>query len=198
MLRFFAAAALVVLIPSVHAQEVVLKLHHPLPTSSTAHKKVLQPWCDKIAAESKGRLKCQIFPSMQLGGTAPQLYDQVKDGVVDLIWTIPNYSAGRFPLIEVFELPFMAQDAEGASKAVWTYVEQHDAAEFKDVKPLAFHLHGGGEFHMIKKPIVQACRPARAQGARADASDQQVHRRTGRDAGRHAGAAGGRSVCPRA
>jgi TRAP-type C4-dicarboxylate transport system substrate-binding protein len=155
MFRLIAATAMVVLVSSVHAQEVVLKLHHPLPTSSTAHKKVLQPWCDKIAAESKGRLKCQIFPSMQLGGTAPQLYDQVKDGVVDLIWTIPNYSAGRFPLIEVFELPFMAQDAEGASKAVWSYVEQHDTAEFKDVKPLAFHLHGGGEFHMIKKPIVK-------------------------------------------
>jgi TRAP-type C4-dicarboxylate transport system substrate-binding protein len=155
MFRLFTAAALVALIPSVYAQEVVLKLHHPLPTSSTAQKKVLQPWCDKIAAESKGRIKCQIFPSMQLGGTAPQLYDQVKDGVVDLTWTIPNYSAGRFPLIEVFELPFMAQDAEGASKAVWTYVEQHDMAEFKDVKPLAFHLHGGGMFHMIKKPIVK-------------------------------------------
>ena len=155
MFRLFAAAALIALMPSVYAQEVVLKLHHPLPTSSTAHKKVLQPWCDKIAAESKGRIKCQIFPSMQLGGTAPQLYDQVKDGVVDLTWTIPNYSAGRFPLIEVFELPFMAQDAEGASKAVWTYVEQHDTAEFKDVKPLAFHLHGGGMFHMIKKPIVK-------------------------------------------
>jgi TRAP-type transport system periplasmic protein len=154
MLRLFVAAALLLLMPFGYAQEVVLKLHHPLPTSSTAHKKVLQPWCDKIAAESKGRLKCQIYPSMQLGGTAPQLYDQVKDGVVDLIWTIPNYSAGRFPLIEVFELPFMAQDAEGASKAVWTYVEQHDTGEFKDVKPLAFHLHGGGEFHMVKKPIV--------------------------------------------
>jgi TRAP-type C4-dicarboxylate transport system substrate-binding protein len=96
MFRLFAAAALIALMPSVYAQEVVLKLHHPLPTSSTAHKKVLQPWCDKIAAESKGRIKCQIFPSMQLGGTAPQLYDQVKDGVVDLTWTIPNYSAGRF------------------------------------------------------------------------------------------------------
>lgn len=132
------------------AQEVVLKVHHPLPTSSTAHKKVLQPWCDKLASDSKGRIKCNIFPSMQLGGTAPQLYDQVRDGVVDVIWTIPNYSAGRFPLIEVFELPFMTQDAEIASKAVWSYVEQHDTAEFKDVKPLAFHVHGGGEFHMVK------------------------------------------------
>ena len=43
MLRLFAAAAIVALMPSVYAQEVVLKLHHPLPTSSTAHKKVLQP-----------------------------------------------------------------------------------------------------------------------------------------------------------
>src|SRR5690348_1317921 len=95
MWRLLTIAAFSFAMPLTYAQEVVLKLHHPLPTSSTAHKKVLQPWCDKIAQESKGRLKCQIFPSMQLGGTAPQLYDQVKDGVVDLIWTIPNYSAGR-------------------------------------------------------------------------------------------------------
>jgi TRAP-type C4-dicarboxylate transport system substrate-binding protein len=153
MSRLLAVLIGALLTATALAEDVVLKVHHPLPTSSTGHKKVLQPWCDKLAAESKGRIKCQIFPSMQLGGTAPQLYDQVRDGVVDVVWTIPNYSAGRFPLIEVFELPFMTQDAEVASRAVWTYVEQHDAAEFKDVKPLAFHVHGGGQFHMVKKAI---------------------------------------------
>ena len=55
-------------------------------------------------------MKCQIYPSMQLGGTPPQLYDQVKDGVVDVIWTLPGYTAGRFPLVEVFELPFMMNE----------------------------------------------------------------------------------------
>src|SRR5262245_17703461 len=98
------------------------------------------PWAEKIEKESNERIEVQIYPSMQLGGAPPQLFDQVKDGVVDLIWTLPGYTAGRFPLVEVFELPFMMQDPEGTSRAVWEYVQQYDQAEFKDVKPLAFHV----------------------------------------------------------
>ena len=45
---------------------------------------------------------------MQLGGTPPQLYDQARDGVADIVWTLPGYTPGRFPRIEVFELPFVA------------------------------------------------------------------------------------------
>ncbi len=153
-LRVLAASAALVCACYVQAQEIILKVHHPLPPSSTAHVKVLEPWCGKLTAESKGRIKCQIYPSMQLGGSVPQLYDQVKDGVVDVIWTVAGYSAGRFPLVEVFELPFFMNNAESASKALWDYVQLYDADEFKDVHPIAFHLHGGGVFHMIKKPIV--------------------------------------------
>ncbi len=153
-LRVFAGSAVLLCVFSVHAQEIMLKVHHPLPSTSTAHQKVLEPWCAKITAESKGRIKCQIYPSMQLGGSVPQLYDQVKDGVVDVIWTVAGYSAGRFPLVEVFELPFIMHNAEASSKALWDYVQQYDADEFKDVHLIAFHLHGGGVFHMIKKPIV--------------------------------------------
>jgi TRAP-type C4-dicarboxylate transport system substrate-binding protein len=153
-LRVLAGCAALLCACFVHAQEIVLKVHHPLPSTSTAHQKVLEPWCAKITAESKGRIKCQIYPSMQLGGSVPQLYDQVKDGVVDVIWTVAGYSAGRFPLVEVFELPFFMHNAEASSKALWDYVQLHDADEFKDVHPIAFHLHGGGVFHMIKKPIV--------------------------------------------
>jgi TRAP-type C4-dicarboxylate transport system substrate-binding protein len=113
----------------------------------------IKPWCDRIALDSGDRLKCQIYPSMQLGGTPPQLFDQVKDGIVDVIWTLPGYTAGRFPLVEVFELPFMMQNPESTSKALWDYVQQYDAAEFKDIHPLALHVHGDGVFHMVKKPI---------------------------------------------
>ncbi len=154
-LRVVAVAAMLAGSGVGQAQEIILKVHHPLPPSSTAHQKVLEPWCEKITAESKGRIKCQIYPSMQLGGSVPQLYDQVKDGVVDVIWTVAGYSAGRFPLVEVFELPFMVKNAESTSKALWDYVRQHDADEFKDVHMIAFHVHGGGVFSMIKKPIVQ-------------------------------------------
>ncbi|HRP94730.1 MAG TPA: TRAP transporter substrate-binding protein [Rhodocyclaceae bacterium] len=135
------------------AEQVTLRVHHFLPTGSTAHAKFITPWCDKINSESAGRLKCQIFPAMQLGGTPPQLIDQARDGIADIVWTLPGYSAGRFPIVEVFELPFMMTTAEATSRAVWDFVQAHDQAEFKDVRPLAFHVHGPGHFFMASKPI---------------------------------------------
>lgn len=143
-----AAAAL-----PVQAQEVTLKLHFFLPPTSFASTLFIQPWCDKIAKESSQRMKCQLYPSMQLGGTPPQLFDQVRDGVADIVWTLPGYTAGRFPSVEAFELPFMMQSPEATSKALWDYVQLHSQAEFKDVKPLAFHVHGDGVFHMAGKPV---------------------------------------------
>lgn len=139
------------------AQDVTtLKVHFFLPATSFANTLFITPWCDKIAKESANKMKCQLYPSMQLGGTPPQLFEQVRDGVADIVWTLPGYTAGRFPAVEVFELPFMMQNPESTSKALWDYVDQYDKAEFKDVKPLAFHVHGDGVFHMTGKPVQTA------------------------------------------
>jgi TRAP-type C4-dicarboxylate transport system substrate-binding protein len=135
------------------AQEVTLKVHFFLPITSFASTLFIQPWCEKVAKESANRLKCQLYPSMQLGGTPAQLYDQVKDGVADVVWTLPGYTAGRFPSMEAFELPFMMQNPEATSRALWDYAQAHSQGEFKDIKPLAFHVHGDGVFHMAAKPI---------------------------------------------
>ena len=130
-----------------------LKVHHFLPPRSTAHAEFIVPWCKKIELESDGDLKCQTYPAMQLGGSPSQLFDQAKDGVVDIVWTAPGYSAGRFPSVEVFELPFMMKDAEATSKALWDYVAENDTGEFDDVHLLALHVHGPGYFHMVDKPV---------------------------------------------
>ena len=155
--NFLAAIGLVAAaaLPA-QAQEVTLKVHFFLPISSFASTLFIQPWCDKIAKESNHRMKCQLYPSMQLGGTPPQLFDQVRDGVADVVWTLPGYTAGRFPTVEAFELPFMMQNPEATSKALWDYVQLHGQAEFKDVKALAFHVHGDGVFHMASKPVKSA------------------------------------------
>ena len=148
-----AAVGLALSALGAQAQEVTLKVHHFLPASSFANTLFIAPWCDKIAKESNNRMKCQIYPSMQLGGTPPQLFEQVRDGVADVIWTLPGYTAGRFPTLEAFELPFTMQNPEATSKALWDYVQMHGQNEFKDVKPLAFHVHGDGVFHMTSKPV---------------------------------------------
>lgn len=135
------------------AQEVVLKFHQLLPPQAPVPKTVLIPWMEKIAAESNGRIKIEHYPSMQLGGTPPELVDQVTDGVVDIIWTLPGYTPGRFPRTEVIELPFLMTNAEAASKTLYTLGEKYMFdTEWKDVKILALFTHGPGLIHS-KEPV---------------------------------------------
>jgi TRAP-type C4-dicarboxylate transport system substrate-binding protein len=91
---------------------------------------------------------------MPRGGAPPTLYDQARDGVADIVWTLPGYTAGRFPLAEVFELPFMAGTAAATAPAAQEFAEKHLKDEFKEVKPLVFHVHAPGLFHIKEKPII--------------------------------------------
>jgi len=136
-----------------HAQDVTLRIHHFLSAKGTIQAQVLEPWCAKLGQESGGRIKCQFYPSMQLGGTPPQLFDQARDGVADIIWTIPTYQAGRFTKSEVFELPFMTMSAETGSPALWDYIHKNSMDEFRGVKLLAAHVHDGSLLHFSSKRV---------------------------------------------
>lgn len=130
------------------AQEVTLKLHQFLPAQANVPRLVLDVWADRIEADSDGRIKIDRFPSMQLGGSPASLMDQAIDGVADIVWTAVGYTPGRFPSTEVFELPFMVEDARAASCAYWTMFEEHMAdTEFDGVKILGTWVHGPGLLH---------------------------------------------------
>lgn len=130
------------------AQEVTLKLHQFLPAQANVPKLILDPWADGVEEASGGRIKIERYPSMQLGGTPPELMDQAIDGVADIVWTVVGYTPGRFPSTEVFELPFMMTNARAASRAYWEMFEEHmKDTEFKDVKILGTWVHGPGMFH---------------------------------------------------
>ncbi|MGP1396315.1 MAG: TRAP transporter substrate-binding protein [Inquilinaceae bacterium] len=139
--------------PSV-AQDVTLRLHQFLPAQATIPAKALTPWAEKVEADSGGRIEVEMFPSMQLGGAPPTLYDQARDGVVDLTWTVLGYTPGRFPKSEVFEMPFLVTSGEATSRAFQEYVEANAMDEFQDVKIIAVHTHGPGLFHS-KAPIAR-------------------------------------------
>jgi TRAP-type C4-dicarboxylate transport system substrate-binding protein len=150
---FIAAAAAAALSLVAHAQDVTLKVHHFWPPGAMPPTRILQPWCDKIAADSANRMKCQVFPAMQLGGTPPQLIDQARDGVVDIAFTLPGYTAGRFPIMEVFELPFMTSSAESGAKAAWDFYGKYGQKEFAGIKPLMFAVHDQGYLHTRDKQV---------------------------------------------
>jgi len=148
-----AALSLTLGVGAAAAQDVTLKLHQFLPAQAPVPAGVLVPWMEAIEKQSDGRIKFEHYPAMQLGGKPGELYDQVVDGVADVVWTLPGYTPGRFPRSEVFELPFMMKDAEGASRAYWQLGEKYMFdTDFKDVKVIGLWTHGPGLIHS-KTPI---------------------------------------------
>jgi TRAP-type C4-dicarboxylate transport system substrate-binding protein len=151
-----AALAAPALLRQAHAQQppvVVLKLHHFLSPVAYAHTRFLTPWAKSVEKDSNGRIRIDLFPSMQLGGTASQLYDQAVNGTADIVWTLPSMTPGRFPRIEVFELPFVAnQRALANTRAVQQLYETRLRDEFREVQPICLWAHDRGVLH-TNKPI---------------------------------------------
>lgn len=135
-----------------HAQEVTLRMHTFVPPVARSYQN-LKWWTEKVAKESGGKLKIQLFGSMQLGGRAPDIYDQVRNGVVDIGWVLPGYTAGLFPRISVFELPFIGATADIASPAVDAFVREYGKEEFGQVHVIVAHSAGESVLHMKGEPI---------------------------------------------
>jgi TRAP-type transport system periplasmic protein len=128
--------------------QVVLKLHHSFSPLSSVHAKFLVPWAKKIGAASEGRIRIDLFGAMQLGGVPSELYDQARDGVADIVWTLPGMTPGRFPLVEVLELPFVAgKRALTNARAVQDFADANLKDEFRAVQPLCVCAHDHGLIH---------------------------------------------------
>ena len=136
------------------AETYTLKFGHFLPSTSYQQREMFEPWCAKLKEESAGRLECQIYPSMQLGGTPAKLADMVRNGVADIVWTAPSYSPGKFPRIEAVEQPFlMPYGARNSDPIIWKFYQQYAKEDFKGYKVLAMHGDGGMGFHTRSKAI---------------------------------------------
>ncbi len=157
---------------SAMAQDVTLRMHQFLPAQANVPNLILYPWADRIEAASEGRIKIERYASMQLGGSPPELMDQAIDGVADIVWTVVGYTPGRYPSTEVFELPFIMNDAKAASSAYWQMFEKHmKDSEFKDVKILGTWVHGEGIIH-TKEPVEK---PADLEGLKMRGGSRLVN-----------------------
>ena len=156
---FLASAAAMLAAPAVlrlaraDAPQAVLKLHHFMSSVSSAHDKFIVPWARKVQADSGGRIRIDIFPSMQLGGAPPRLFDQARDGDADIVWTAPSLTPGRFPRIEMFDLPFVpSRRALVSSRALQDFAALNLKDEFHEVRPLCYSCTDRGVIH-ANQPI---------------------------------------------
>ena len=109
------------------AGERVLRFHHFLPEHSPQHREIYLPWAKQIADASKGRLRIEVSPAMKLGGKPAELITQVETQKVDIAWIVAGYTPGRFPRLEVFELPWIASSrAWPTSQALYEFYDRFE------------------------------------------------------------------------
>lgn len=136
------------------AQEISLKLHHFLSERAPAHSRMLVPWAERVEELSGGKVDIEVYPAMTLGGRPPELIQQVRDGVVDLVWTVNGYTPGLFPRTEVFELPnVFVNDPVAANLAIRELFDAELAQEYAGVEVMFIHVHAGNGVHMVDKDV---------------------------------------------
>lgn len=130
------------------AQEFTFRCQHFVSPNAAIPKYFIAPWAKAVEEQSGGRIKFEIYPAMQLGGSPAALYDQIKDGVIDCGWALPAYTPGRFPTTEALEQPFVSStSAEETSRAAWELTAKYSQDELKDIRVIAVHVHGPGVIH---------------------------------------------------
>ena len=135
------------------AQEFTFSIQHFLSPNAVTQTVLIEPWAKAVEEASDGRITFEIFPAMALGGAPPELYSQVRDGVADIVWTLPGYTPGTFPRLEVFELPGVHMgDARATNLAIQDMMDEL-AEDLTDVHPLLIHVHTGNALHLANGAV---------------------------------------------
>lgn len=154
LLSSIAATGLVLGGASANAAEVNLRLAHFMPDGSWQQERMFKAWKEAVEEESNGRIKVSVFPAQTLG-KASAGYDNAKKGITDIAWTVQGYTAGRFPLSQLMELPGLFETGAVGSCAFQKLFNDGSLDdEYKDTKVLYVHTHSPGHLHTKEKKVV--------------------------------------------
>ncbi len=134
-------------------ETTVLRFSHFWPATSAMQVDVFEPWAQKLETESDGRLKVEIYPSATL--SKPDVtYDAAAKGTIDIGSQLQGYTAGRFPLTQIVELPGLSNSAGQMSCMLQKLYDEGDiSSEYEDTHLLFMMGAGPGVLHTVDKPI---------------------------------------------
>jgi TRAP-type transport system periplasmic protein len=144
-----AACAATLVTGTLQAKEMKMSLWlppvHPLVAD-------MQTWADSVTADSDGEIQVTIYPAQQLGA-APDHYDMAADGIAEMAMVAPGYSAGRFPLWTLIELPFTFSNSTTGAKVLHEWYADYAGMEMPDVKLCLVTMHHPGTIHTKGKEV---------------------------------------------
>jgi TRAP-type C4-dicarboxylate transport system substrate-binding protein len=109
-------------------------------------------WGKEVEKRTKGAVKINVFPGATLA-PADQTYDAVVKGIADVGMTVLSYTKGRFPLMEVIDMPLGYTSGYQATKLINAFYEKFQPKELADTKVMYLMGHGPGIVHTTKKPV---------------------------------------------
>jgi TRAP-type transport system periplasmic protein len=146
-----AALALSIGVQAASAQETRL-LFTSLSPAGSPNSQFFNSWAQRVNEQSGGALKIDVRDGTALANFGNS-YDRVISDVVQIGWVQPAFIAGKFPLSEVTNLPFMTDDDINCSLALWRYYKSPVmAAELQDVVPIWASCLAQSGLHFAKAP----------------------------------------------
>jgi len=156
MKKSLAAAALAALcagatMPAA-AEEVSLVLATALPPNNVMAQNILHPWAQRVNAAGKGTIAIDVRDGMAIANLRNS-YDRVVSDVAQLSWLTHNNFPGAFTLSLVGGLPYLADNSEQGSVALWRlYKAGVFDAEYQQVIPISLAVLSRGGLHLRKTP----------------------------------------------
>jgi TRAP-type C4-dicarboxylate transport system substrate-binding protein len=108
-------------------------------------------WGKEIEKRTNGRVQVTVFPGETLTKSA-QCYDGVVKGISDVGMSVFSYTMGKFPLLEVLDLPLGSRTGYTATRLVNDFYKQFKPKELDEVKVMYLMAHGPAFLH-TRKPV---------------------------------------------
>lgn len=133
---------------------LILKMQTMFMPTHAVVKYGLMPWAEELKTKSSGRLVVEIYNPNTI---CPEgdIYDAVRDGILDIGVQATQRVKGMFPLSNVIDLPFMFPSAEIAAQVFNDLAAEFPElkAEYEGVEVLTFWDGCPYQLHTKDKPI---------------------------------------------
>ncbi|MEM3427899.1 MAG: TRAP transporter substrate-binding protein [Nitrososphaerales archaeon] len=151
MALFVLTAFIVIIGSSVWAQVIKLKAANYLPVT---HKmSLLNEWfCEEVKKRTNGRVEIAYYPGGTLL-TPVKMYDGVLSGIADIGFSHIQYTRGRFPVTEVFDLPLGFPSGWVNTQVCMDFFNRFRPKEFDDVHVFYMTPAGALILQTTKKPV---------------------------------------------
>ena len=134
------------------AQADELKLAHFASTKYHLHNEMFLPLAEQLSAATGGETTIRVYPGGELGAGPVKQYDRVVDGVADIVYALPGYTASQFKQTLMVELPGMVPAGKNPTEAVWQNIDLLDK-EFRRTKLLGLWTAQEAVLLMRDKPV---------------------------------------------